>query len=234
MDNAWERFYEAKRGELREKTVDSSEILHKLKIQPNDVVLDIGCGVGAHLDDIAKITQNCVGIDASRMAIRYRRTNNIILGDMRKMPLKSSQFTKVFSMGAIEHVPETKSVLMEINRVTNTNAVIFITVPNKRSFFHISKLIRMRKKTWTLGYERSFYPDELVELLRQMGFKVMWYEITPQPLSFKCNVSSIIGNMIHFLDRLLNRINNKKFGFFIKLSFIKIKNEASPEKIHSI
>jgi ubiquinone/menaquinone biosynthesis C-methylase UbiE len=221
MDNAWERFYEAKGEDLREGTVDSSEIIRTLKIQPNDIVLDIGCGVGADLDNIAKITQNCVGIDVSRMAIRYRRTSSIILGDMRKMPLKSSQFTKVFSIGAIEHVPETESVLIEINRITNSNAVIFITVPNKRSFFHISKLIRMRKKTWTLGYEKSFYPDELVELLRQMGFKAMQYEIVPSHLSFKCNISSILGNMIHFLDRLLNRINNKKFGFFIKLSFIK-------------
>jgi ubiquinone/menaquinone biosynthesis C-methylase UbiE len=223
MDNAWERFYEAKWRELRKETIDSSEIIHTLKIQPNDIVLDIGCGVGSDLDNIAKITQNCVGIDVSRLAIRYRRTNNIILGDMRKMPLKNSQFTKVFSMGAIEHVPETKSVLIEINRITNNNAAIFITVPNKRSFFHISKLIRMRKKTWKLGYEKSFYPDELVELLRQMGFKAMWYEIIPSSLSFKCNVGSILGNVIHFLDRLLNRIDNKKFGFFIKLSFIKIK-----------
>jgi ubiquinone/menaquinone biosynthesis C-methylase UbiE len=234
MDNAWERFYEAKGAELREGTADSSEIIRTLKIQPNDIVLDIGCGVGADLDNIAKITQNCVGIDVSRMAIRYRRTSSIILGDMRKMPLKSSQFTKVFSIGAIEHVPETKSVLIEINRITNSNAVVFITVPNKRSFFHISKLIRMRKKTWTLGYEKSFYPDELVELLRQMGFKAMQYEIVPSHLSFKSNVSSILGNMIHFLDRLLNRINNKKFGFFIKLSFTKTKNKASPEKMRSI
>jgi len=106
--NAWEKCYEAKGQESKRITVDASGLIDMLNIRSDDIVLDVGCGNGAHLESIERITKCCIGIDFSRQAIKYRKTNEIILADMRNMPFRDSQFTKAFSLGTVEHVPQTQ------------------------------------------------------------------------------------------------------------------------------
>jgi len=116
---------------------------------------------------------------------------------------------------------------MEIRRVTKPKAVSLVTVPNKRSFFHLNKLLTMKLKRWRIGYEKSFYPENLLSLMTKTQFTVVHYKITPSfPIvsPSKLSARKVHNTLVHLLDLLLNTLNSKKFGFFIYVLFTNEKN----------
>lgn len=230
--NAWENFYRVRGREQRERVIDPAEIIRILNITKNDCVLQIGCGTGDHIPGILKELPGIMslGIDFSRTAIERRTTNNILRADIRFLPFKNFTFTKVFGFGVIEHVPETKLVVSEIARISKTGAKIYLTVPNKISFFHLYKIFLMtldrlrlrRKKFWNLGCEKSFTLGESVNLIRKGGFKILKYNISPSGSANLYNPFINRSVFIHTLDYVLNKIQKNMFGFFIKIKAEKI------------
>ncbi|MBI5391375.1 methyltransferase domain-containing protein [Candidatus Woesearchaeota archaeon] len=220
MKNSWVKYWE-ERTEGDEDYFgkhgdNADQIIHLLDIQPGDKVLDIGCGMGTFLTDIQKKVKNveCYGIDISPIPIRMNRNKKIKLqvGNMEALPFKDSAFTKVFSLGVVEHTPRTEKVLKEIARVTKSNGKIFLTVPNLVSMFHLTKRVKMVLGTWKIGYERSFAPIEFKMRLKKTGFRRYNYFIIPH---------RIIHNIFNWTDNKLNKISNRHFGFFLFATAVK-------------
>ena len=222
MCNEWKKYWEERTRKNKDwygkEEKNADEIIKELDISKKDIVLDIGCANGSHLSDIYKKTRaKCYGIDISEIAINLNRNKKIRLSvaDMRKLPFENNFFTKIFSLGTIEHVPETEQVFREINRVLKKQGKLFITVPNKISFFHFTKRIKMLLGIWDLGYEKSFTKKEIIHLLEKTGFKLEKFWITKHQK---------VSNIFNLIDNLLNKIDNKKFGFFIFFIAKKIKD----------
>lgn len=209
VSNAWINYYRTRENYYGKHGSNADKIISLLNLQKSDFVLDIGCGPGAFLDDIKqKVGSTCAGIDISFDAIKKRHTkgNILIVSDMRWLPFKSRTFTKVFSLGTIEHAPETKAIIGEISRVLKTNGHCYLTAPNKISFFHITKNIKILFGLWDLGYEKSFTPKQLINELKSAGLLVTDYFIIPHPKT---------SNLFNVADNILNKISNKLFGFFL-------------------
>ena len=68
---------------------------------------------------------------------------------------------------------------------------------------------------WDIGYEKSFSKTQIKKLLKNSGFKLENFYVEPHLKP---------ANIFNYLDNLLNKINNKKFGFFIYFTAKKIKN----------
>src|SRR5579859_589424 len=113
----------------------------KLGIQPGEVVLDVGCGVGGPAREIAVYTDcNVVGLnnndyqyfagvvdeaDFARIerATAYTARQNLsehctfVKGDFMKMPFADNTFDRIYSIEATCHAPTLKGVYQEIFRV---------------------------------------------------------------------------------------------------------------------
>lgn len=222
LENGWVEYWERRtyhEGDYYGKDGrNAGKIIKLLSISKKDTVLDIGCAIGAHLSDIRNKTgAKCYGIDISPIAISLNRDKkiNLKVADMENTGYPNKYFTKVFSLGTFEHTPRSLVVFKELNRIMKLGGEAHISVPNKISFFHITKNIKMIMGTWDLGYEKSFSSKDIRRIAEKSGFKVekLWIEPHSSP-----------GNIFNKIDNLLNEINPNRFGFFLNFNLRKIKN----------
>lgn len=104
-------------------------------VEPNDIVLDIGCGNGALTLDLAKKVKKVIGIDLNKDNIRIARKNysasNIeyLVGDVTKC-LAEGKFEEKFDViilsNVLEHVKKRVELLKKIKNLTPK---ILIRVP---------------------------------------------------------------------------------------------------------
>jgi SAM-dependent methyltransferase len=91
----------------------------------NELVLEVGCGLGYELRQFAKRGANVVGIDISSsnslLAKRglkvFGLDGEIIVSDAEHLPFKNSSFDNVYSFGVLHHTPNTQGAINEIFRV---------------------------------------------------------------------------------------------------------------------
>lgn len=222
LENGWVKYWEDRTSTNRDyygkEGSNADFIISALKINKNDSVFDIGCAVGAHLTDIKNKTgARCYGIDISPIAVKMNKDKRVEtrVADMENTTFPDKSFTKVFSLGVFEHTPRSLRVFRELNRIMKVGGTAFITVPNKYSFFHITKNVKMVLGTWDLGYEKSFTKSEIKSLLRRSGFRLKDYWVMPHKNP---------ANPFNLADNVLNRINDQHLGFFIYFTAEKVKD----------
>jgi SAM-dependent methyltransferase len=96
---------------------------------PGDVVLDLGCGSGRfavwNLDSGAHF----VGVDTGTFfAAESRASLDLVVGELRKLPLADGSVTKAYAIDVVEHLsPEgLDAMLAEIHRVLAPGGSLFI------------------------------------------------------------------------------------------------------------
>jgi ubiquinone/menaquinone biosynthesis C-methylase UbiE len=90
-------------------------------------VLDLGCGTGLIIPDIAKQVKLVVGQDYSAgMLEKAPKIENVIyaLGDAAEIPFEDKYFDKVVSLTMIQDIKEWTPVLAEIKRVCKGDVVL--------------------------------------------------------------------------------------------------------------
>jgi cyclopropane fatty-acyl-phospholipid synthase-like methyltransferase len=94
---------------------DAAEWVKRLSVTASSVVVDLGCGEGKLLTSLAAHIGQGLGIDASphmarrateRATDQGHRNVQIVLGDFRRLCLRSGSVDAVVSCGAIYHVPD--------------------------------------------------------------------------------------------------------------------------------
>ncbi|MEO2175056.1 MAG: class I SAM-dependent methyltransferase [bacterium] len=115
-----------------------------MRLQPDEKILDLGCGEGRHAIT-AYMTENveAVGVDLSLEDLKTTRerfgefedpTNmqkslNISVANGQKLPFADDTFDKVICSEVLEHIPDYRTVLIEINRVLKTGGIFAASVP---------------------------------------------------------------------------------------------------------
>lgn len=199
-------------------------LLDSITYKKNIKVLDIGCGVGFPLVELAQrlgSTSKIYGIDPWEMAlekIRYKsntlRLNNIelIAKGAEELPFEKEQLDLIVSNNGITNVSDIKEVLAECCRVINAEGELVFTfnLPDTmKEFYNVYKetlgelkmVDALEKMDVHINIKRkSIY--EMTELVKAAGFK-------------EINVSEHTFNM-KFIDgtSMLNY-------HFIKLCFMK-------------
>jgi ubiquinone/menaquinone biosynthesis C-methylase UbiE len=93
----------------------------------SDVVLDLGCGTGLIIPEIAKQIKLVVGQDYSvGMLEKAPKIKNAIyvLGDAAEIPFEDKYFDKVVSLTMIQDIKEWAPVLAEIKRACKGDVVL--------------------------------------------------------------------------------------------------------------
>lgn len=144
-------------------------------------ILEVGCGKGNEIVQLAKRGAACVGLDFSESAMglmQHRLAKEslvmpLVRGDARCLPFQAGTFDLVYSQGVLEHFTQPNEILQEQYRILREGAIIVVEVPNKWTLYTIYKRILMAANKWLPGWETQYSPRELKSLLEQNGFRIL-------------------------------------------------------------
>ena len=104
-------------------------LFRSLQLGPGDTVLDLGCGSGRTLVWNADTGASLTGVDISPFFSREALERaELVLGDVRRLPIADAAFTKAWSLDVFEHVSldALREVLGELHRVLAPGGVVFV------------------------------------------------------------------------------------------------------------
>ncbi|MFC1994381.1 class I SAM-dependent methyltransferase [Chloroflexota bacterium] len=205
-------------------------------------VLDIGCGQGGLLVNMAQKTPNhqYFGVDADPKAIqlatakaKHLRNIKFLEASALKLPFKDQSFDRIISTQVLEHMPAPfdESFFLEADRVLKTNCLFILDTPADGHFtiaFQIynllSKFHYFRRKYKLLNHWHTYryYPAYQLHRHIRHGF-------SPAELSRLCNNTSLqlVGYHYYYKQGLSNyfqlRTLNRKFGLFYRgIGFLQL------------
>jgi len=150
-----------------------------LKAKPNDLILDIGCGIGHSLDYLSQFSKNLVGIDTDLISLLYAQKTtqaSYVLTKAEKLPFKDNTFDKIISFNVLEHIENDKKVVKEIKRVSKDKAEILIWVPSLeglRTDSELKKLMHEQESGHEKHFRDGYYMKDLKNLLTENKIKII-------------------------------------------------------------
>jgi SAM-dependent methyltransferase len=119
----------------------------KLGLEEGEHVLDLGCGAGRHTYEALRRGATVVALDQN--ADELRDVEEMVgamaeageikppdepvtrVGDARALPFADGTFDRVIAAEILEHIPDDRTVIAEIARVTRSGGRVAITVPRR-------------------------------------------------------------------------------------------------------
>jgi SAM-dependent methyltransferase len=110
----------------------------ELALQPEDDLLEVGCGSAALLAEQAAHVRNVAGLDASEIQVAMARkrladriaagTAEIVLGDAMALPWEDGRFSVVSCLNCLKFVPDPPRALREMHRVLLPDGRLVLTI----------------------------------------------------------------------------------------------------------
>jgi ubiquinone/menaquinone biosynthesis C-methylase UbiE len=209
--------------------------LEMLKLNKNDNVLEIGCGVGYQIPEIAKRCKNYIGIDFSKESLKScKKIKNVklIYADAHKLPFKENYFDAALIIDVLENLDNPEKALKEAKRVLKYNGKLVISVPNYYSFYGLTKFILEKIGEWkhkpVPPIDNWYTPLSIISTLKEYSFKIEEIRSSFFFLPFFTGKYYLISSW-RVIPRLYNKFEMplskifKYFGYHIILYCINIK-----------
>jgi len=154
--------------DLTERVV--KEYFDPLNLPKNAAILDLGCGPGYFLDEMAtRQYTNVVGVTLSPNDIKLCQSKGHVIKpyDLSFLPQKDGYYDEsvdfIFLRHALEHSPYPIFSLMEYNRILKQGGKIYIEVPAPDC---------ERKHEYNLNHYSIFGSSQLSALIDRTGFTI--------------------------------------------------------------
>jgi len=139
--------------------------------EAGEIVVDVGCGTGRGLAQLARAGCQVVGVDVSgdMLAVARQRLEEeglaarLVLADATKLPLQKASADLVYSTTMLEFVPEPAKALREMGRVARGR--VFVGVLGRWSLMALYE--RLTRSGGPLDQAHFFTPPELLRLAAQ-------------------------------------------------------------------
>lgn len=142
-------------------------------LDPEDTVLNVGCGSGPQAVVYRNSFRKMVGIDinferlcrARSVSAYYRIENfNVVRGNVEMLPFRKEYFDKAILLDIIEHVQRPEHLLEEAYRILKPGGMMLVTFPAMHDkFVHLVSRIAVRlgrkPKGNILSPRESWNPD---------------------------------------------------------------------------
>ena len=127
-------------------------------------------GAICHGIDIADTT----AVKAQARACALGAPIRIAVADAAALPFASNTFDGVYTMGTLEHVPDSDRAFAELARVMKPGGVAIVGVPNRRDpfLFWLASRAMQALGRYPYGYERWYTNEELGGQLRAQGLRL--------------------------------------------------------------
>jgi len=113
------------------------EAVGLLDIQPDDRVLDVGCGTGFATEALLEHNDHVYGIDQSVHQLeqawdKFGKHDPVAFarGDAERLPYADDSFDVVWSSGSIEYWPNPVDALREFRRICAPGGQVLVVGPN--------------------------------------------------------------------------------------------------------
>lgn len=161
-------------------------LLKLLKVKKDDIILDLGCGSGIHMQLLSPKCKKIVGLDISkemttkaRSLLKKQKINNWELitrpADNTKLPANS--FDKIIALGLLDYVSSPNKILKECARIIKNNGEILFTLPKKPSLFFFLRTKtgnKIKKLIFNLPpVDNILNKKQLIELTKKSGFRIL-------------------------------------------------------------
>lgn len=145
----------------------------ELDLQPDDDLLDVGCGSAVFLRHRAAGLRYVAGIDASQIQVGLARSRlaehiaagaaEIVLGDAAALPWEDGRFSAVASINCLKFVPDPDQALREMCRVLRPGGrVVHMTDPPVTDPDKSGKVDAYGIRQWSA--------DDARQMMEQAGF----------------------------------------------------------------
>jgi ubiquinone/menaquinone biosynthesis C-methylase UbiE len=149
--------------------VEMAFFLKSINFSECHLVGDIGAGAGKFSLLAAEKNVEVVAIDIDLPGLRRLRFKNrlvnVVLADVRNIPLKEDILDAAFMIEVIDYIPESDTVLVECSRILKNGCSLVFSFGNKASLK--SKLRNLQGKNYMHSY------DEIANELRKAGSKLV-------------------------------------------------------------
>lgn len=152
------------------------------EIRHGEKVIDIACGTGAQLADIANIASSVTGVDLSESMIDYATKRNIpnstfIVNDASDLSIfKSKRFDVAIMTLALHQFPAElfSLILTEMKRIANKTIIVDYAVPLPKNYAGIgSKLAEfLAGREHNRNFKEYSRLGGLNQILPEKGFKI--------------------------------------------------------------
>jgi ubiquinone/menaquinone biosynthesis C-methylase UbiE len=149
----------------RRELVDA--LIHRLRLPPNPVIVDVGCGTGATAALLRKYG-TVVGVDISRLALAWsqkRGLKNLLLAAAEQLPVASRSVDVIVATDILEHLDDDVAVLREFHRALKPGGYVVVTVPAYRILWSEHDLALMHRRRYVAGV--------LAKRCRTAGFQIV-------------------------------------------------------------
>ena len=178
----------------------AQELIPKLKLCGNEVLLDIGCGDGKITAELSHCLPNgrAVGVDSSERMVDLARNSfpkkaypnlSFEVMDARKLSFVS-EFDVAFSNAAMHWIVDQKAVLKGVHRSLKSGGRLLFQMAGKGNAKEILSLISElgEKEPWKNFFEGmtfpyGFYdPEEYKAFLKEAGLVAVRVELFPKDM----------------------------------------------------
>lgn len=140
--------------------------------------LDIGCGSGTLVHELANLGCKAEGIDSSPIAIEIASKGRgyFHLGDASLSAIKYGRYKLITATHLLEHLPDPTICLLGIHRLLFNYGFVYLAVPNLDSYKEKS-LWRgaSRGSLFAPDHEFCYSPRSLTKILENCGFSILKY-----------------------------------------------------------
>lgn len=160
----------------------------------DDLILEVGCGLGVWIESSSSHRRKIVGLDIDRRVctLAFSRVGDRCAGIVQYsgdvFPFKDKSFQGVYTHEVIEHIENDNAFLSEIHRVLDDDGSLLLTTPNQNR-----EPLRPDKHA---AHVRHYTADQLKSKVRGHGFDVETHYWRMHPI---CG----------FLDDNILRISNR-------------------------
>lgn len=147
-----------------------TKYIDPLKLNKKARILDLGCGPGYFLDEMAsRKYKNVVGVTLSKEDVDLCESKGHVIEkhDLSFLPYPDESVDLIFLRHALEHSPYPIFSLIEYNRILKQNGKLYIEVPSPNC---------ERKHEWNLNHYSILGQEQLAALLVRTGFDVNIFE----------------------------------------------------------
>ncbi len=152
-------------------------MMKEANINENDIILDLGSGVGFQTSLIAHKCNKIIGIEPQKEEVaiannrvKSNRQNNVDfkVGTLDDFKFPNNHFDKFLSFCVIEHIPNYIEILNEAYRIIKDNGQLIFSV-DSLEIIENKSVIKQHKKEYYV--ENYFTKDTLYSNLAKIGFK---------------------------------------------------------------
>lgn len=141
------------------------------------LLLDIGCGTGFFLAELAEHHPGAVGLDIShdmlKVSDQYVPHARLVTGDAERLPFVDGGFDVVFCKGSLHHTRDHVAFLAECGRMLGPTGVLIMSEPcNDNPLIRLARRILYKKSKHFDEGDEGFTRRGIVSLTERAGFEV--------------------------------------------------------------